>query len=137
MEKFYYLGTGILATACSVTPLAAGVYGQVLSILPRSQVNSHEHETQDRINIGNRASATAETFRWSIGTDSFWNPFMAAGEAFAFLSIIGFFISYKVCQPPRPDCPPPDSSHVLSIVMNREQYLPYFITSSLNFTQRA
>jgi hypothetical protein len=32
---------------------------------------------------------------------------MAAGEALAFLSIIGFFISYEVCQLPCLDCPPP------------------------------
>ncbi|KAJ7673630.1 hypothetical protein B0H14DRAFT_3537519 [Mycena olivaceomarginata] len=32
MEKFYYLGTGILAAVCSVTPLAAGVYGSRLTV---------------------------------------------------------------------------------------------------------
>ncbi|KAJ6506960.1 hypothetical protein C8R45DRAFT_971110 [Mycena sanguinolenta] len=54
MEKFYYLGAGILGTGCSVTPLAAGVFGRK-------------------------------------GFD-----FMAAGEALAFLSIMTFFISYKI-----------------------------------------
>ncbi|KAJ7892157.1 hypothetical protein B0H13DRAFT_2038769, partial [Mycena leptocephala] len=80
MEKFYYLGTGILAAVCSVTPLTAGVYGW----------NRHSQSCWFVIRT------TAETFRWSIGTDSFWNPFMAAGEALTFLSIIGFFISCKV-----------------------------------------
>ncbi|KAF7367966.1 hypothetical protein MSAN_00861800 [Mycena sanguinolenta] len=85
MEKFYYLGAGILATGCSVTPLAAGVYGW----------NRH---TQSCWLV---TRTTTETFRWSIATDSFWNPLMAAGEALAALVIIGFFISTKVCRLPR------------------------------------
>ncbi|KAJ6495070.1 hypothetical protein C8R45DRAFT_986049 [Mycena sanguinolenta] len=82
MEKFYYLGAGILATGCSVTPLAAGVYGW----------NRHSQSCWFV------TRTTTETFRWSMGTDSFWNPLMAAGEALAFLSIITFFISYKIAS---------------------------------------
>ncbi|KAJ7888621.1 hypothetical protein B0H14DRAFT_3127235 [Mycena olivaceomarginata] len=80
MEKFYYLGTSIFAAACSVTPLAVGVYGW------SSHSQSCWFTTHTR----------AETFRWSIGTQSFWMPFMAVGEAFVFLSIIAFFISYEM-----------------------------------------
>ncbi|KAJ7861824.1 hypothetical protein B0H14DRAFT_2575742 [Mycena olivaceomarginata] len=80
MEKFYYLGTVIFAAACSITPLAAGVYGWSL----HAQTCWFNTRTE------------AETFRWAIGTESFWLPFMAIGEAFMFLSIIAFFISYEM-----------------------------------------
>ncbi|KAJ7135848.1 hypothetical protein C8R44DRAFT_848656 [Mycena epipterygia] len=80
MEKFYYLGTVIFAAACSVTPLAAGVYGW----------SSHAQTCWFN------TRTEAETFRWAIGTESFWLPFMAIGEAFMFLSIIAFFISYEM-----------------------------------------
>ncbi|KAF8214233.1 hypothetical protein K438DRAFT_1956322 [Mycena galopus ATCC 62051] len=80
MEKFYYLGTVIFAAACSVTPLAAGVYGW----------SSHAQTCWFN------TRTEAETFRWLIGTESFWLPFMAIGEAFMFLSIIAFFISYEM-----------------------------------------
>ncbi|KAJ7719150.1 hypothetical protein B0H16DRAFT_1607494 [Mycena metata] len=80
MEKFYYLGTVIFAAACSVTPLAAGVYGW----------SSHAQTCWFN------TRTEAETFRWAIGTESFWLPFMATGEAFMFLTIIAFFISYEM-----------------------------------------
>ncbi|KAJ6506933.1 hypothetical protein C8R45DRAFT_1208868 [Mycena sanguinolenta] len=82
MEKFYYLGAAILATGCSVTPLAAGVHGW----------NQHSQSCWFV------TRTTTETFRWSMGTDSFWNPFMAAGEALTFLSIMTFFISYQIAS---------------------------------------
>ncbi|KAJ6506938.1 hypothetical protein C8R45DRAFT_971043 [Mycena sanguinolenta] len=82
MERFYYLGAGILATGCSVTPLAAGVFGW------NEQSQSCWFVTRTK----------TETFRWSVATDSFWVPFMVAGEALAFLSIMTFFISYKIAS---------------------------------------
>ncbi|KAJ7920304.1 hypothetical protein B0H13DRAFT_1867780 [Mycena leptocephala] len=90
MEKFYYLGTVIFAAACSVTPLAAGAYGW----------SSHAQTCWFN------TRTEAETFRWAIGTESFWLPFMATGEAFMSLSIIAFFISYEVCRLSHLNCPP-------------------------------
>ncbi|KAJ7025720.1 hypothetical protein C8F04DRAFT_127715 [Mycena alexandri] len=78
-EKFYYLGTVIFAAACSVTPLAqASMDGvRMLNVL---------------VQYSHRGGSVS----MAIGTESFWLPFMATGEAFMGLSIIAFFISHEM-----------------------------------------
>ncbi|KAJ6629631.1 hypothetical protein B0H10DRAFT_2184257 [Mycena sp. CBHHK59/15] len=80
MEKFYILGTALVCLVCNVIPYAAGEIGWNDQVAACWIANPDE----------------TAVLRWVIGTESFWVFFMVSGEVLAFLSIVGYIVSYEI-----------------------------------------
>ncbi|KAL0575018.1 hypothetical protein V5O48_006947 [Marasmius crinis-equi] len=80
MEKYYVLGSVMLAGALSLAPLIAG------------QVGYDPIEQR----CGWKSEDLAERLRWRIGTTLFWIIFIIVGEIVTFLSILVFMVRAKI-----------------------------------------
>ncbi|KAJ6530978.1 hypothetical protein DFH09DRAFT_1409657 [Mycena vulgaris] len=80
MEKYYIIGTSVVCIATAVSAYASGSLGW------DAFSQACWYRTDD----------PAAMFRWVIGTQTFWILLVAVGEVIAFLTIIGYMITYQL-----------------------------------------
>ncbi|KAJ7778232.1 hypothetical protein B0H16DRAFT_1846311 [Mycena metata] len=84
MEKYYISGAATMTLACTIPPYAAGALGYSY-VTDTCWFNSPDNAVQ---------------LRWWIGTQGLWMFLLSAGEAGAFLAIVGFMIlRHRVVSP--------------------------------------
>ncbi|KAJ6544463.1 hypothetical protein B0H19DRAFT_1076570 [Mycena capillaripes] len=91
MEKFYIFGTALGCLVCNIVPYATGNLGQVSLIYPQSLRSVNGSEA-----CWYRSSISPKNTRWLVGTQTVWVLLASAGEVYAFLIIVGYFMAYKL-----------------------------------------
>ncbi|KAF7368019.1 hypothetical protein MSAN_00867700 [Mycena sanguinolenta] len=79
MEKYYVFGTSFVSLMTTVIPWASGILGWNVA----NQVCWY------------RSLDPETTFRWLLGTETFWVLLACIGEVVAFFTIVGYLISYE------------------------------------------